>query len=675
MTDTLARPMLHALRPRRPEAAAALTGGALALAVTATVVGAGLLASAKPAAAQSPDAAEAAAPRIPLETLFANPVVRHPRLSPEGSRLAWLADVDGGMNIRVRRLAGGEVRTVTSEDGGVDAFSWTPDGRTILFLKDDRGDRRYALYAVDVAAGDSRAVARFEDATVQLLGVLPSEPDRALLSMNLEDPTRFDVYRVDLDTGELTLEIRNPGFLGSPSDPSNTWHLDGDLHVRTAFGGRNDGGTDLYALRGDRWERLATWSLEEGEPRVVAADADGVWILDARDANTTRLVRLDGSGRVGEPVAADPVYDVDEVLVGRGGRPLAAAIYRDRRVWTPLDPSVAADVERLSAACSGDISIVSRTADDARWVARCSPSDSPGSFLLLDRGPGTVEELFRRSPALERYVLLPKEPFSFETRDGLTVHGYLTRPTRAEGRRPAVVMVHGGPWARDRAGFDPTVQWLANRGYLVLQVNFRGSTGYGRRFAAAGVREMGRKMQDDLTDAVRWASARGLIDPDRVAIMGGSYGGYAALAGLAFTPELYRAGISIVGFGNLLTLLERVAPMFSSSIDLYHNFIGDPATEAALLRERSPFFHVDRIRAPALLAHGRRDPLVPVEESRAMARSLEARGVPTILVEWPDEGHGLTHPANRLAFYRLAERFLACHVLDEPDACPSGAGM
>lgn len=613
---------------------------------------------------------------IPLDVVFANPAVRHPRLSPDGRRIAWIADRDGTPNVWTRTLDGGPARPVTSEsEDGIDAFTWSANGGSIVYLKDRDGDRRYGLFGVDPATGATTVLASFENAQVHVLGVAESRPHEVLLSMNRENEERFDVYRLDTRTGELSLEIENPGFLGSPSGPQATWHVDRDLEVRAALGERADGGVDLYALTAGEWVRIGSWSLELGEPVVVSAGAERLWLLDPRDGNTARLRSVGLDGDAGVPVAGDSVYDVDAVLMAPGSdEPLAAAVYRERRAWTALDPSVRDDFAALERVCAGDLSIVSRAAGDRLWVAACDRSDSPGSYLLLRRDAGTVETLFVRRPGLEDYRLAPKEPVRFEARDGLPIHGYMTLPPGlSRDDLPTVVLVHGGPWARDKSGYDSTVQWLASRGYLVLQVNFRGSTGYGHRFAARGRRELGGAMQDDVTDGLRWAVGEGLVDPERVAIMGGSYGGYAALAGLAFTPDLYRAGISIVGFGNLITLMERVAPMFQSSVSFFHSYVGHPETDGELLRRRSPFFHVDSIRAPVLMAHGRNDPLVPVEESEAMARALEARGVPVELVVWPDEGHGLTNPANRLSFYGLAERFLACHVLGREAACPPGA--
>jgi len=394
-------------------------------------------------------------------------------------------------------------------------------------------------------------------------------------------------------------------------------------------------------------------------------------------------------------IAEDPRFDLASVAFHpTEHRAQAAAFTGARREWRVLDDEVRGDFERLLAADDGDLSIVDRTLEDRTWLVAWSHDTGPVSYHLWDRTRRDLQFLFVHRAALVDLPLAPMEPVRFEARDGLELHGYLTRPRFGDAPWPLVLAVHGGPWARDTWGFDPEAQWLANRGYACLQVNYRGSTGYGKSFLAAGDREWGGRMQDDLSDAVLWAVRRGVADPERVAIWGGSYGGYAALAGVTFTPALYRCGVAIVGPSNLLTFLDSVPPYWESFRAMLDRRVGrlpryasgeragqvkDEAdlTEAerrelAFLRDRSPLFHADRVRCPMLIAQGANDPRVKKAESDQFVAAMRERGLDVEYVVYEDEGHGFARPENRLDFYRRAERFLARHLGGRCETSPDG---
>jgi dipeptidyl aminopeptidase/acylaminoacyl peptidase len=339
------------------------------------------------------------------------------------------------------------------------------------------------------------------------------------------------------------------------------------------------------------------------------------------------------------------------------------AFTRARREWELLDHALAPDLTAIRELDSGDFDLHSRSHDDGTWIIEFIDDNAPVSYWAYDRNTRTGRLLFHTRPALTRYTLAEMRPIQFAARDGLTVHGYLTAPVHVDGQTlPLVLNVHGGPWHRDVWGYDPESQWFANRGYACLQVNFRGSTGYGKRFLNAGNREWGGAMHDDLIDAVEWVVDQGVADPKRIAIYGGSYGGYAALAGATFTPDVFCCAVDIVGPSNLITFIETIPPYWSSYLAMLHDRVGNPETEADALIARSPLTHVDRIKIPMLIAQGANDPRVKQSESEQIVAIMEEKGIDHEYMLFPDEGHGFAKPENRLRFYAAAEKFLAKHL-------------
>jgi dipeptidyl aminopeptidase/acylaminoacyl peptidase len=399
-------------------------------------------------------------------------------------------------------------------------------------------------------------------------------------------------------------------------------------------------------------------------PVTFARDGRTIVLRDSRDANAARLVRWDLATGATTVLAEDPAYDVSEVLVHPDTYEVQAVSFVGaRREWRALDRAIHDDLAAIAGLRDGDFVVYGRTDADDLWMVGFTEDDAPATYYLFDRGPRAAEFLFTARPALEHYTLSQMEPVSIQARDGLTLHGYVTYPPAVSRQRlPLVLNVHGGPWHRDAWGFDPEAQWLANRGYACLQVNFRGSTGYGKRFLNAGDREWGGKMHDDLVDAVGWAVARGIADPARVAIYGGSYGGYAALVGATMTPELFRCAVSVVGPSNLITFIQSIPPYWSSYLSMLHRRVGHPELDAAFLAARSPLSHVDRIRIPLLIGQGANDPRVKRAESEQIVGAMREKGIAHEYVVFEDEGHGFAKPENRLAFYAVAERFLARHL-------------
>ena len=600
---------------------------------------------------------------IPRSILFGNPERASPLLSPDGGRLAHLAPLDGVLNVWVGTAGRDDAQPVTRDtDRGIRVYFWGRDSRHILYLQDKGGDENWRLFAVDVHGRTERELTPYPGVQVRIVDHHKHFPNDVVIAMNREDARRHDVYRLDLRTGNAERVAENPGNIVQ-------WVTDNALKVRGAVASREDGGFDLRlrATEQDPWVTTLTWSAEDAltsGPVSFAQDGQSLILRDTRGANAARLVRLPLSAAHVTVLAEDPDYDVAEVMIHPDTYDVQLASFiRARREWTVLDPGIAEDVDAVRALKDGDFVIHDRTDADDRWLVGFTEDRAPASYYLYDRTARHGAFLFTTRPALERYTLAAMEPISFRSRDGLTVRGYLTSPPgQTRERLPLVLNVHGGPWHRDVWGYDPEAQWLANRGYACLQVNFRGSTGYGKRFLNAGDREWGGKMHHDLVDAVRWAIDQGIADPGRVAIYGGSYGGYAALVGATFTPDLFRCAVSIVGPSNLITFINTIPPYWSSYRAMLYQRVGNPETEPEFLESRSPLFHVERIKIPMLIAQGANDPRVKRAESEQVVEAMKAKGIDHEYLLFEDEGHGFAKPENRLRFYAAAERFLAKHL-------------
>ncbi|CAN5305955.1 S9 family peptidase [soil metagenome] len=605
---------------------------------------------------------------IPREVLFGNPERAQARLSPDGRRLSFLAPVDGVLNIWVGPLSG-EIDTdfspVTADASrGIRAYFWTEDGAYLVYLQDRDGDENWHLYAVEPADASAgvRDLTPFESVQARVIGRSRRRPGEILVGLNDRDERLHDAYRLTVTTGELELAAENPGGISG-------WEADEDLQVRAAVRTRDDGGSDLlYRDTEDgEWRELVRWdqqdSLNSG-PVGFTGDGSRLYLLDSRDANATRLVTLDPRSAETDTIAEDPHYDVGGVELNPESREVeAVAFVKARTEWVVLDDAMREDFKALGTLHPGDFTVTSRDHDDMCWIAAFDADDGPAAYFLYYRDAQGGVHLFDSRSDLAGYTLSNMEPVSFAARDGLELHGYLTLPPGASPLGlPMVLNVHGGPWARDMWGYDPEAQWLANRGYACLQVNFRGSTGYGKDFVNAGDREWGAKMHDDLVDAVRWAVEESIADPEKVAIFGGSYGGYAALAGAAFTPEVFRCAVDIVGPSNLITLIQSIPPYWSTLRSTFTGRVGDPDTEPEFLESRSPLFYVDDIGIPILIAQGANDPRVKQQESEQIVAALREKGLDHEYLLFEDEGHGFARPENRLEFYAAAEEFLSRHL-------------
>jgi dipeptidyl aminopeptidase/acylaminoacyl peptidase len=604
---------------------------------------------------------------IPREVLFGNPERVSPRISPDGTRLAWIAPRDGVLNVWVAPIGASGVswddaRVLTDDkDRGVRVFAWARDNRHLLYLQDAGGDENWRLYDVDLDTMARRDLTPYDGIQARIIAAKKSHRDEILVGMNRENPQLHDVYRLSLPSGALDKVIDNPGYAG--------WMADEDMVVRGALSPLPDGGFDLLVrdTLDDPWRTLLTISADDApssDALSFSGDGSSLLFISADGSDTGRLVRIDLASGSAETLLEDPEADVAGAMLHPDTRePQIVEVLKDRTEYHVLDPSVEADFKAIRELHPGDPQIVGRDDADATWLVAFTDDAGPVKFFSFDRATRTGRFLFDSRPELARFELAAMEPFSFTARDGLTIHGYVTFPVGgARSGLPAVLNVHGGPQARDVWGFDAETQWLANRGYLSVQVNYRGSTGYGKSFVAAGDREWGAKMHDDLLDAVAYVVSAGWADPSRVAIYGGSYGGYAALVGAAFTPDAFRCAVDIVGPSNLKTLLETIPPYWAPMRAQLYKRVGNPETDADFLWSRSPLSRAADIRIPLLIAQGANDPRVKQAESEQIVAALEAAGIDHEYMLFPDEGHGFAKPENRLKFYAAAERFLAKHL-------------
>jgi len=617
---------------------------------------------------------------IPRSVLFGNPERTSPEISPDGGSLAWIAPRDGVLNLWVAPIGGGAgaggkggaggkegvdwaaAQPVTEDkDRGIRAFAWARDGQHVLYVQDIGGDENWRLYDVDPRTLERRDLTPFEGIHATIIGTSKRRPDEVLVGINADNPQLHDVYRLHLASGELVKEIVNPGYAG--------WVADEDLQVRCALAPLPDGSFNLLVRDTGEGEfrHLLTIPAEDATSfDVVSFSGDGrsMLLISAAGSNTGRLTRIDLATGDETVLVEDPEADVSGVLLHPDTRdPLIVSVLKDRMTYVVVDESVADDLKAVRALHPGDPSFAGRDEADKTWLIAFNVDAGSVTYFMYDRASKTGRLLFEARPALSGYELAAMEPFSFTARDGLVVHGYATFPPGL-GREnlPAVLNVHGGPQVRDAWGYHPEAQWLANRGYLCLQVNYRGSTGYGKAFVAAGDREWGGKMHDDLVDAVGHAVAHGWADPSRVAIYGGSYGGYAALVGAAFTPDVFCCAVDIVGPSNLKTLLETIPPYWAPMIAQLYRRVGNPETDEEFLWSRSPLSRARDIRIPLLIAQGANDPRVKQAESEQIVAALTEAGIDHEYMLFPDEGHGFAKPENRIKFYTAAERFLAKYL-------------
>ena len=605
-------------------------------------------------------------PIIPIQHFFDNPEIAGAQVSPNGQFISYLKPYKDKLNVFVRQLGSAEERRMTTDTiRPVRGYFWSADGSMLLYVQDKGGNENFHVYSVPIEGGgtpEATNLTPHEGVRALIFAVPDERPGEILIGMNKRDPSVFDGYWLDVETGETRLVVENPGNFGAMLP-------DHDLQVRFAMGQNAEGGSSLYTRASDHdpeWREVAAYSAEETvRPLRFHKDNRRVYLAsNAGDTDLQRLVLLDLETGAVQVVESDPEGEVDfgSALFSDLTDEIIATIYvADTVRLYPKNEQMATDIERLRRIHDGTPNLTSSTTDETRWVVSFNSPTDPGATYMYDRKTGEAEFLFRPRPWLNAEHLADVTPVSFESRDGLLIHGYLTLPRGLEAKSlPMVLLVHGGPWARDNWGYQPEAQMLANRGYAVLQVNYRGSSGFGKNFYNAAVKEFAGRMHDDLIDGVKWAVAEGIADPDRIGVYGGSYGGYATLVSLTFTPEVFACGVDYVGPSSLITLIESFPAYWRPFLKgTWFRFVGDPEVEADRedMRERSPLFYVDRIEDPILIVQGANDPRVTKLESDQMVIALRDRGVKVSYLVADNEGHGFSNADNRMALYRSMEPF------------------
>ena len=613
---------------------------------------------------------KAAAPLIARQALFGNPSKSQGRLSPDGKWVSFLAPRDGVLNIWVAPASDpSAAKPITAaKDRPIPSHFWAPDSRSVLYIQDKGGDENFLLYGVDPVTSAERKLTPFEKTRIQVVGGSTIHKDRILIGANNRDPKVFDVSSLDLNTGKLTPVLQNDGGYAG-------YLADNNLDVRMALRQNVAGGTDYFRVVGGKVEAkpFATTGLADAlttNPAGYTTDGKTLYWIDSRDRDTAALIAENvATGKrtvIGENAKADIGGTMTNPV---SGQVEAYSVSYLRNEWTALDPKVKASLDWLKTQLPGELSVTSRTEADDKWIVAASSANAPSKSYIYDRAAKQLTPFYATRPELESKPLVEMHPREIMSRDGKTIVSYLTLPPGSDANNdgvpdrpvPTVMFVHGGPWARDAYGYNPYHQWLANRGYAVISPNFRGSTGFGKAFIEAGNLQWGKAMHDDLIDVAQWAVKAGISQPDKIAIMGGSYGGYATLAGLAFTPTQFACGVDIVGPSNLETLLKTIPPYWEPIVKQFHERMGNPGTPEglALLKAASPLYSADKIVRPLLIGQGANDPRVNKAESDQIVAAMKAKNIPVTYVLFPDEGHGFAKPANNIAFNAVAENFLA----------------
>lgn len=603
--------------------------------------------------------------------LFSNPDRAWPTLSPDGKRLAYLSNVDGVLNVWVapaNDLA--KAKPVTQDKKrGIRTYHWAYTNDHILYVQDKDGDENFHVHAVDLKTGADKDLTPVEGAQARIEELTHRIPGEVLVGINDRDKRYHDVHRLDIVTGKRKLVQQNDGF--------SAFQFDHDFKLRLGMKPEKDGSTTIMEPDGKgAFREVGKIPLADAlTTQVLGFDKAGTkaYLADSRDRDTAALVELDLATKKTKVLLDDGQADVSNIVQHPTEQKVQAALATyDRLRWHAIDASLRSDLDAIQTAAPGDVQILSRTLDDSKWIVSTIVSDGPVKFWMYDRPKKKLDLLFVNVKALEGAKLAKMNPVILKSRDGLDLVSYLTLPRDADAdgdgkidagksALPMVLVVHGGPWGRDDYSLNRNHQWLASRGYAVLSVNYRGSTGFGKKFVNAADKQWAAKMHDDLLDAVAWAEKENIAKKDQVAIYGGSYGGYATLVGLTFTPGAFACGVDIVGPSNLVTLLQSIPPYWESEVEQFTKRIGDHRTEDGkkFLLSVSPITHVDKIQKPLLIGQGANDPRVKQAESDSIVKAMQAKSIPVTYVLYPDEGHGFARPENRKSFNAVAEVFLA----------------
>ena len=608
------------------------------------------------------------AKQIPLEDFFKNPEQTSYQISPDGDYFSFTAPYENRMNIFIQKRGTDEVIQLTEEtDRDIRGYFW-PNNERVLYLKDTGGDENFKLYGVNIDKSNPIAYTEFDGVRTQIIDDLPDIPGEVIIGLNKRNPQVFDPYRLNLETGEMEMLAENPGNIQG-------WMFDHDGKLRVAFAITD--GVNISLLyretEADEWNNVLTTSFKDNvSPEFFTFDNKNVIATSNLGRDKSAVVVFDiANGKEIEVLYENPEFDVSSVSYSRKRKVMTSANYTSSKREKHYFDKQYEDLYKRFEKELGDyeIAITGLNKEEDVFIIRTYSDRSLGAYYIYDMNTDKLEKITDVSPWIDENEMAKVYPVKYKTRDGLTVHAYLTLPKgytlETAKNLPTVVNPHGGPWARDGWGFNPEVQFLANRGYAVFQMNFRGSTGYGKAFWEASFKKWGKEMQDDITDGTNWLIKKGIADPDRIAIYGASYGGYATLMGLVKEPELYAAGVDYVGVSNMFTFMKTIPPYWEPLLAMMYEMVGNPVDDSLMMREVSPVFHVDKIVAPLFIAQGANDPRVNIDESDQIVKAMKDKGVMVEYMVKDNEGHGFHNEENRFDFYRAMEAFLNKQLVEK----------
>jgi len=600
------------------------------------------------------------ASRIPLRDFFRNPEKMAFKISPDGNFISFMAPFESRMNIFVQPVKGGETKRITSEtDRNISSYFWA-NNQTLMYFKDNGGDENFHLFTVDTDGRNNRDVTPFGDVVAKLVDELPEKDEEVLIALNKRIPEIFDVYRLNTTTGELSMAAENPGNIA-------LWLTDHNGQIRVAVASDGVNQHILYReTENEPFKNILTTNFRQSmSPQMFTPDNKFLYAVSNIGRDKSALIIFDiANGKEVEQIYAHPDVDVASVIYSfKQKKLLGASFITWATEYTFFDEERAQLQKKLEQRTQGHTYVIDFDKNEENFIIAVTSDRNYGTYYLYNLAADQLTKLAQIGDWLNQDELCEMKPITYTSRDGLTIHGYLTLPKGIEPKHlPVVVNPHGGPWHRDVWGFNPEVQFLASRGYAILQMNFRGSTGYGRAFWEASFKQWGKTMQNDITDGVHWLIKQGIADPERIAIYGGSYGGYAVLAGLTFTPDLYACGIDFVGVSNLFTFLNTIPPYWKPFLNMMYEMVGHPEKDKDHLTATSPVFHVQKIKAPLFVAQGAKDPRVNINESEQIVNALRDKGVEVQYLVKDNEGHGFHNQENKFEFYEAMEKFLALHL-------------
>jgi dipeptidyl aminopeptidase/acylaminoacyl peptidase len=603
--------------------------------------------------------------QIPLEDFFKNPEKSSYQISPDGAYFSYMAPYENRMNIFVQKVGKEKATRLTSEtDRDISGYYWANPDR-LLYLKDDGGDENFSVYGVDKNGKNQKCLTCFEGVRTQIIDDLEDIPNEIIIGLNKRIPQVFDPYRLNIESGEMTMLAENPGNIQG-------WMTDHDGKLRIAIAIVDGVNTQILyrETEEDEFKDVLTTNFKESvNPAFFDFENKNVYATSNLGRDKQAVVLFDiAKGEEMEVLYENEDYDVGGVFYSRKRKVLTSASFTSwKRERHFFDKETEALFERLNKDLGDyELGISAVSKDENVYMIRTYSDRSLGAYYLYNKKEDKIEKIHEVSPWIDENQMANVYPIKYTARDGLVIPGYLTLPKgltmETAKNLPVVVNPHGGPWARDNWGFNPEIQFLANRGYGVLQMNFRGSTGYGREFMEKSFKQWGLTMQNDITDGVYWLINKGIADKDKVAIYGGSYGGYATLQGVVVTPSLYAAAIDYVGVSNLFSFMKTIPPYWEPMLAMMYEMVGNPETDKVQFEATSPALNADKIMTPLFVAQGANDPRVNIAESDQIVEALEKRGVEVEYMVKDNEGHGFHNEENRFDFYRAMEKFLDAHM-------------